>query len=87
MVVNTKDKGRILHYLLDTGCLKNIVLKKFTDKKQRSKLSNEDTVCYTTYGGKFVSTATATLLIRMVEFGDETSSHEFQVDAQEMGGK
>ena len=66
MAIDTKGKGRMLRFLLDTGCLKNIVLKKFTDKEQRSKLSEEDTVCYTTYGGKFVSTKTVTLPIRFV---------------------
>ena len=62
-------------------------IEKNTDKKQRLKLGNEDTVCYTIYGGKFVSTATARFPIRMVEFGEEISSHESQVDAQETGGK
>ena len=62
-------------------------MKKFTDKNQRTKLSDEDSVRYKTYGGKFVSTETARLPIRLVEFGDETSTHEFQVDAQETGGK
>ena len=87
MVINRKGKGRMLRCVLDTGCLKSIVLKKFTDKKQRSKLSEEDTVYYTTYGRKFVSTKIARLLICLVEFGEETFSHDFQVDAQEMGGK
>ena len=50
MVIDTKGKGRMLHCLLDTGCLKSFVLKKITDKNQRSKLSEEDTVHYTTYG-------------------------------------
>ena len=77
----------MLRCLLDTGCSKSIVLKKFTDKKQRSKLDRKDTVRYTTYGGNFVSTETVTLPIQMVEFNNEVSSHEFQVDAQETGGK
>ena len=87
MVINTKGKGRMLRCLLDTECSKSIVLKKFTDEKQRLKLSNEDTVYYTTNGRKFVSTKTARLLIRLIKFGEETSSHDFQVDAQEIGGK
>ena len=60
MVINTKGKGRMRHCLLDTGCSKSIVLKKFTYKKQRSKLNKKDTVRYTTYGGNFVATETAT---------------------------
>ena len=44
-------------------------------------------VPYTIYGGKFDSTKTVRLLIRLVQFREETSSHNFQVDAQETGGK
>ena len=87
MVIDTKGKGRMLCCLLDTGCLKSIVLKKFTDKKQRSKLGKEDTVCYTTYGGKFVPTETETLPICLIKFREKTSSCGFQGDAQETGGK
>ena len=32
-VIDTKSKGRILRFLLDTGCSKTFVLKKFTDKQ------------------------------------------------------
>ena len=53
MVIGINDKGRTLRSLLDTGCSKSIVLKKFTDKRQRSKLC--DKVQYTTYEGKFSS--------------------------------
>ena len=87
MVINSKGRGRMIRCLLDSGCLKSIVLKKFTDKKQRSKLSSADSVQYSTYQGDFPSSATATLPIWLVEFGDETSSHEFQMDSQETGGK
>ena len=38
MVIGTNGKGKMLRCLLDTGCSKSIVLKKFPDKKQRSKL-------------------------------------------------
>ena len=68
IVIDTEGKVRMIHCLLDTGCSKSIVLKKFTDKKERSKLDRKDTVRYTTYGGNFVSTETATLPIQMVEF-------------------
>ena len=34
-----------------------------------------------------MSTETATLLIRLVKFGEETSCHDFQVDTQETVGK
>ena len=84
MVFGTNGKGRNLPCLLDTGCLKSIVLKKFNNKKQRLKLC--DKVQYTTYREKFVSTETATLPLRLVEFGEAILSHEFQVDTQEKGG-
>ena len=71
IVLNIKGNERMLCCLLDTGCSKSIVLKKFTDKKYRSKLSKEDTVCYTTYERKFLSTETTTLQIKLVEFGEE----------------
>ena len=87
MVIDTKGKGRILSCLLDACCLKSILLKKFPDKKQRLKLSEEETVCYTTYGRESVSTETTRLQIRLVEFGEEPSSHDFQVNAQETGRK
>ena len=84
MVIYTKGKGRMLHCLLDTRCLKSIVLKKVTDKKQRSKLCDEDTVRYTIYGGKFVWTETGRLPIRLVEFGEKISSHKFQVGSNDI---
>ena len=34
-----------------------------------------------------MSTETTTLPFRLVEFGNEVSSHEFQVNSQETGGK
>ena len=49
ILINTKEKGRIIRCLLDTGCSKSNVLKKFTDKKQRLKLCNKDTSGYTVY--------------------------------------
>ena len=33
MMINTKGKGRMLRCFLETGCLKSLLLKKFTDKK------------------------------------------------------
>ena len=77
MVVNTKGNERMICCLLDMGCWKSIVVKKVIDKKQKSKFSKEEIVRYTTYGGKFVSTETATLSIRLVEFGEEISSNDF----------
>lgn len=38
MVVDSSDQGRMLQAFLDTGCSKLIILSKFTDTKQRTKL-------------------------------------------------
>ena len=40
-------------YLLDTGCTKSMILKKFTSKKRRTKLSDKDSIKYLTYSSSF----------------------------------
>jgi hypothetical protein len=52
-VIDSNGKGRMLRALLDSGCLKSIIPKQFTENKQRTKLMGRDPVEYTTYGGKF----------------------------------
>jgi len=56
-VVVTDSKGRkhTLRGLLDSGCSKSIVLKKFTSRETRVKLSKKDCIKYETYGGYFRS--------------------------------
>jgi cytidylate kinase len=69
--------------LLDTGCTKSMILKKFTDKKRRNKLSKEQTIVYETYGGKFTSSMTASVGFKMIEFQqhqNQTIEYEFQID-------
>ena len=39
--------------LLDTGCTKSMILKKFTSKKRRTKLSDKDSIKYLTYGSSY----------------------------------
>ena len=54
--------------LLDTGCTKSMILKKFTETKRRIRLSKEDTIQYETYGSKFISSMTASVGFKMIEF-------------------
>ena len=44
MVTDSKGKTYVLQVLLDTGCSKSIILKKFTESKQRIKQSKGDQV-------------------------------------------
>ena len=69
--------------LLDTGCTKSMILKKFTSKKQRTKLSDKDSIKYLTYGSSFKSSMTASVGFKMVEFesqSNNTIEYQFQVD-------
>lgn len=77
MVINSKGKCRMIRCLLNSGCSKSVIFKKFTDKKQRKKLSKKDLVLYKIHIWGFVSSATATIPIRMVKFDDETTTHVF----------
>ena len=82
-IVGADGTERMARCLLDTGCTKSMILKKFTDKKRRNKLSKEDTVEYETYGGKFKSSMTASVGFKMVEFQqhkNQTIEYLFQVD-------
>lgn len=69
--------------LLDTGCTKSMILKKFTETKRRIRLSKEDTIQYETYGSKFISSMTASVGFKMIEFEEhkhQTIEYNFQVD-------
>ena len=69
--------------LLDTRCTKSMILKRFTDKKQQTKLSDKDSIKYETYGSSFKSSMTASVVLKMVEFEKQknnTVKYEFQVD-------
>ena len=82
-VVDKDSKGKMYRALLDSRCSKSLVLKKFTDKKSRSKLTDEDCTVYKTHSGKVVSDSAASLAMRMVEFENNsniTIEHKFQVD-------
>jgi len=82
-VIDNKGKGKMCRALLDSGCSKSLVLKKFTDKKLQSESTDEDCTVYKTHSGKFVSNSAASLAMRMVEFENNsniTIEHKFQVD-------
>jgi len=82
-IVNADGTETMVKCLLDTGCTKSMILKKFTDKKRRNKLSKEETIVYETYGGKFKSSMTASVGFKMIEFQqhrNQTIEYEFQVD-------
>ena len=82
-IVNADGTENMAKCLLDTGCTKSMVLKKFTDKKRRNKLSKEQTIVYETYGGKFKSSMTASVGFKMIEFQQnkhQTIEYEFQID-------
>ena len=69
--------------LLDIGCTKSIILKKFTSKERGTKLSDKNSIQYTTYGSSFKSSMTASLGFKMVEFksqSNNTIEYQFQVD-------
>ena len=75
--------------LLDTGCTKSMILKRFTDKKRRTKLSDKDFIKYETYGSSFKSSMTASVGFKMVEFEQQknnTVEYEFQVKARNADG-
>ena len=71
MVVDSEGRGRMLRALFDSGCSKSIILKKFTESKQRTKLKPRDHIRYTTYGGTFNSTAKASVGLQFIEFEEK----------------
>ena len=81
--VDVDGKEVMARCLLDTGCTKSMILKKFTSKKRRTKLSDKDSIKYLTYGSSFKSSMTASVGFKMVEFEsqkNDTIEYEFQVD-------
>ena len=85
MILSIEVDGKevIARCLLDTGCTKSMILKKFTDQKRRTKLSDKDSIKYETYGSSFKSSMTASVGFKMVEFKKQkniTVEYEFQVD-------
>ena len=85
MILSIEVDGKevMARCLLDTGCTKSMILKQFTDKKRRTKLSDKNSIKYETYGSSFKSSMTASVGFKMVEFEKQkniTVECEFQGD-------
>ena len=83
LLVDVNGQKVMVRCLLDTGCTKFMVLKKFTSKKRQTKLSNKDSIKYLTYGSRFKLSMTASVGFKMVEFKSQkknTIEYEFLVD-------
>ena len=60
-----------------------MILQKFTDQKQQTKLLDKDSIKYETYDSSFKSSMIANMSFKMVEFKSQknnTIEYEFQVD-------
>ena len=69
--------------LLDTSCTRLMILKNFTDPKQRTNLSQSNTIEYERYDSTFKLSMTASIDFKIVEFEQhkhQTVEFEFQVD-------
>ena len=62
--VDTEGRGLALRGLLDSGCSKTIVLKKFTTNLNKDSKA----VKYQTYGGQMTSKATSNVEMKLIEF-------------------
>ena len=77
--VDNKGRGLALRGLLDSGCSKTIVLKKFTTNINK----NSKAVKYQTYGGTMTSTATSNVGMKLIEFSSSKSiTFPCQVDGK-----
>ena len=82
-VIGENGKEKMVCALLDTGCSKSIILKKFTEEKRRKRLLAEERTVFLTYGSKFKTKSTAHVAFRFIEFENNntvTVEHEFEVD-------
>ena len=69
MVKDVNGKGMMLRALLDSGCSRTIILKQFTNRKNRRLLPEKDKIKYTTYyGGYFTSDSVAAISFKLIEF-------------------
>ena len=74
LLVDVNGQKVMVRCLLDTGCTKFMVLKKFTSKKRQTKLSNKDSIKYLTYGSSFKSSMTASVGFKIVEFESQSNN-------------
>ena len=83
MVQNSKGKAMALRALLDSGCSKSIILKKFTCNSNRRRLDEKDHIKYKTYGGYFTSASVASVAFKLIEFNTfkhKLINYKVQVD-------
>ena len=77
--VDEEGKGLALRDLLDSGCSKTIIQKKFTTNLNK----NSKAVKYQTYGGQMTSTATSNVEMKLIEFSSsKTINFPCQVDGK-----
>ena len=84
MVKDENGKGMMLRALLDSGCSRTIILKQFTNRKNRRLLPEKDKIKYTTYGGYFTSDSVAAISFKLIEFNsykEKLINYEVQVDS------
>lgn len=75
MVIDSKGKAQIVQALLNTGCTRSIILKKFTKSKRRTKLNSEDQGKYTTWVGTFETHCKASVGFRLIEFKEKRKTN------------
>lgn len=72
MCVIVKDprtrNGKMLQALLNSGCTKSIILKKFTSPEAQTRLSDKACCQDEIYEGHFTSNSMAMIVFRLVEF-------------------
>ena len=68
IVMDSKGETHVLRVLLDTGCSKSIILKKFTDSKRWTKQSKGEQVRYITWGGSFDTHCKASVGFQLLKF-------------------
>ena len=85
-VVDSKGKGQSIRGLLDSGCSRSIILKRYTDRK-RLKDAGKSAVTYKTYGGSFTTQYSASVGFRLIEFSNSKQiKWDFQVDSTQQSG-
>ena len=72
--VDVNEQEVMARCLLDTGCMESMILKKFTDKKRQTKLSDKHFDKYLTYVSSFKSSITASVGFKMVEFESQSNN-------------
>lgn len=83
MMKNSKGKAMALQVLLDSGCSKSIILKKFTCNSNCRRLDEKDHIEYEAYGGYSTSASVASVAFKLIEFNTykhKLINYKVQVD-------